>query len=93
MGEREEPTRSPRTRPGTHPKPHLKKRRTPLPTHWGLQYFSFGGKGTRWEISRAFLVLYNGGSSKRTGNSRTFQTESQTQVGDRAGSLADLLEP
>ena len=39
------------------------------------------------------LVLYNGCSSKGPGNSRkTFQTESRTQVGDRAGSLVGLLE-
>ena len=32
-------------------------------------------------------------TAKGTGNSRkTFQTENQTQVGDRAGSLVDLLE-
>ena len=47
----------------------------------------------RWETSRPLLVLYNGCSSKRTDNSRkTFQTESRTQVGDRAGSLVGLLE-
>ena len=48
----------------------------------------------RWETSRLLLALYNSFSSKRTDNSRkTFQTESRTQVGDRAGSLVGLLEP
>ena len=47
----------------------------------------------RWKISRLLLVLYDG-SSKGTGNlQKTFQTESRTQVGDRAGSLFGLLEP
>ena len=47
----------------------------------------------KWETSRPFLVLYNGCSSQGSGNSRkTFQIESQTLVGDRARSLADLLD-
>ena len=40
MAEREEPTRSLReptgNPPGTHPKPYLKQRRSPPPTHWSL---------------------------------------------------------
>ena len=41
MGERTEPTRSP---PGAHFQPHLKPQGAHIATHWGLQYFSFGGK-------------------------------------------------
>ena len=81
--------------PGTHrePTPNRSSAGAHLPPTGVYNTFYLGEKGMRWETSRPLLVLYNGCSSKGTGNSRkTFETESRTQVGDRAGSLVGLLE-